>query len=77
MLIQNKRVADIAVDSTGHCTAGSAVENSPAVQETWAGGAGDVGVRKGPWSRKWQPTPVFLPAKIPIHRVAKESDTTG
>ena len=22
-------------------------------------------VRKTPWSRKWQPTPVFLPGKIP------------
>ena len=23
----------------------------------------DPGVRKIPWSRKWQPTPVFLPGK--------------
>jgi len=22
-------------------------------------------VRKTPWRRKWQPTPVFLPGKIP------------
>ena len=25
----------------------------------------DPWVRKIPWSRKWQPTPVFLPGKIP------------
>ena len=34
---------------------GSAVKNLPAMQETW--------VRKIPWRRKWQPTPVFLPWK--------------
>jgi len=28
------------------------------------GNAGDAGdVRKIPWRRKWQPTPVFLPGK--------------
>ena len=40
---------------------------------------------EGSWSRKWQPTPVFLlgnPAdrgnwfKAIVHRVARESDTT-
>ena len=31
------------------------VKNLPAMQETW--------VRKIPWRRKWQPTPVFLPGK--------------
>ena len=25
----------------------------------------DPWVRKSPWGRKWQPTPVFLPGKIP------------
>ena len=38
------------------------VRNPPAMQETQ-----DVGfhpwVRKMPWRRKWQPTPVFLPGK--------------
>ena len=29
--------------------------------ETWF----DPWVRKTPWRRKWQPTPVFLPGKIP------------
>ena len=42
-------------------------------------------VGKIPWSRKWQPTPVFLPEKssscrgawqATVHGVAKESDTT-
>ena len=39
---------------------------------------------KIPWSRKWQPTPVFLPRELhgqrslgtTVHGVAKESDTT-
>ena len=34
-----------------------------------AGNAGDVGLISGsgkiPWSRKWQPTLVFLPGKFP------------
>ena len=42
-------------------------------------------VRKIPWRRKWQPTPVFLPGKSPwkegpgratVHGVAKKSDRT-
>ena len=51
--------------------------------------AGDQGwtpwVRKIPWSRKWQPTPVFLPGEFHGQRSlasyrpwgCKESDTTG
>ena len=31
------------------------VKNLPAMQET--------GVRKNPWRRQWQPTPVFLPGE--------------
>ena len=30
----------------------------------------DPWVRKIPWRRKWQPTPVFLPEKNPMDRVA-------
>ena len=39
------------------------VKNPPAR----AGDAGDVGLIPGkiPWSRKWEPTPVFLPEKEP------------
>ena len=33
------------------------VKNPPVMQETW--------VRKIPWSRAWQPTPVFLPGESP------------
>jgi len=43
---------------------GSTVKNPPAN----VGDAGDVGPIPGgkiPWRRKWQPTPVFLPGKIP------------
>ena len=44
----------------------------------------DPWVRKAPWSRKWQPTPVFLPGKFHGQRSLagynpwchKESDTT-
>ena len=31
------------------------VKNPPAMQESW--------VRKIPWRREWQPTPVFLPGE--------------
>ena len=55
------------------------VENSPLVQETWF----DPWVRKIPWRRKWQPTPVFLPGESYGQSLAgcspwghKESDTT-
>ena len=44
---------------------GSAVKNLPAVQEIrfWFMGQGDPRVRKIPWGRKWQPTPVFFPGE--------------
>jgi len=32
----------------------------PAMQETWV----QAWVRKIPWRRKWQPTPVFLPGEF-------------
>ena len=65
---------------------GSAVKNLPVN----AGEARDTGdgfdqVRKIPWRRKWQPTPVFLPGKSPKQKslvgyspqgVTKESDMT-
>ena len=56
------------------------VKNLPAVQETGF----DPWVRKIPWRRKWQPTPVFLPGESHGQRSLagcspwgrKESDTT-
>ena len=51
------------VGSSYHCTCpgflgGAVMKNLPAK----AGDAGDdPWVRKIPWRRKWQPTPVFLP----------------
>ena len=36
------------------------VKNLPAMQETWVWSR----VRKIPWRRKWQPTPVFLPGEV-------------
>ena len=55
---------------------GAVVKNPPA-------NAGDSGDRKTPWSRKWQPTPLFLPEKshgqkspaATVHGDHKESDT--
>ena len=43
--------------------AGSVVKNAPAMQETCRRHGFNPWVRKIPWSRKWQPTPVFLPGK--------------
>ena len=44
---------------------GAVVKNPPASAEN----AGDVGLipesGRFPWRKKWQPTPVFLPEKIP------------
>ena len=37
------------------------VKNPPAVQETRPGF--DPWVKKIPWSKTWQPTPVFLPGE--------------
>ena len=70
---------------------GTVVKNLPAN----IGDAGNMGsipesggfhpwVRKIPWRRKWQPTPVFLPGKFQGHRSlagysprgCKELDTT-
>ena len=42
---------------------GSVVKNLPAMQETCRRHKFDLWVRKIPWSRKWQPIPVFLPGK--------------
>ena len=36
------------------------VKSPPAVQETQVQSLG----REGPWGRKWQPTPVFLPGEF-------------
>ena len=37
------------------------VKNPPTVQETWV----QPLVRKAPWRRAWQSTPVFLPGESP------------
>ena len=36
------------------------LKNFPAVQETWVQSLG----WEGPWRRKWQPVPVFLPGEF-------------
>ena len=42
---------------------GDIVVKNPTVSAEAAGDAGTILVRKIPWRRKWQPTPVFLPGK--------------
>ena len=46
---------------TGTSLVAQMVKNLPAKQETSLQSLGWVG--KMPWSRKWQPIPVFLPGK--------------
>ena len=41
---------------------GSAVKNPPAMQEMQECGV-DLWIRKIPWMRAWQPSPVFLPGE--------------
>ena len=41
------------------------VKNLPAMQETQKRCGFDPWVRKIPWRRAWQPTPVFLPRESP------------
>ena len=48
-----------AAEVIGASLAAQLVKNLPAMQETQV----DPWVRKIPWRRKWQPTPVFLPGK--------------
>jgi len=42
------------------------IKNPPAMQEIWV----QSWVRKIPWRRAWQPTPVFLPRESPWTRGA-------
>ena len=50
-------------DVPGGCVpGGSAVKTSPAHAGN-AGEEGSIRVRKIPWRREWQPTPVFLPGE--------------
>ena len=59
-----------------------AVKNLPEMQEMWRCGL-DLWVRRIPWRRKWQPTPVILPRKsmdrgawqATVNGVAKELNT--
>ena len=60
------------------------INNQPAIAGDTRGGSSVSGAGKIPWSRKWQPTPVFSPGKFhgqrslagysPWH--CKESDVT-
>ena len=58
------------------------LKHPPTVWETWVWSLFDPWVRKIPWRRKWQPTPVFLPGESHGQRNLvgpwgrKESDTT-
>ena len=85
MSIKNSGKDEIGESSRKYIfTGGAMVKNPPAR----AGDAGGVGLIPGkiPWSRKWEPTPVFLPEKdrawrATVRRVAKNrtglSDSAG
>ena len=49
------------------------VKNLPAMRETWV----QSWVRKIPWRRKWQPTPVFLPGESPWTEEPGELQSMG
>ena len=61
---------------------GSAVKHPPSMWEICRRHGFDPWVRKIPWRKKWQPTPVFLPGKFHGQRnlagygIAKELDMT-
>jgi len=40
------------------------IKNLPAMQETWIRSLDSIFPGKISWTRKWQPTPVFLPGKF-------------
>ena len=54
---------------------GSVVKNPPANAEDTGRHGFDPWVSKIPWSRKWQPTPVFLPGRgawrTTVHGIAQ------
>ena len=60
------------------------VKNPPVDEGDINRGRFDPWVRKIPWRRVWQPTPIFLPGKSHgqrrladySHGISKESDTT-
>ena len=52
------------------------VQNHQAMQETQKTQF-DPWVRKSPWRRKWQPTPIFLPEKNPMDRGAWRAAVRG
>ena len=53
------RIAQASLSSVGASLVAQLVKNLPTVQETWF----NPWLRKVPWRRKWQPTPVFLPGE--------------
>ena len=56
---------------------GSAVKNLPAMQKTYRRHGFDPWVGQIPCSRKWQPTPVFLPEEPHGQRSLTDSSPWG
>ena len=50
------------------------VKNPPAMQEAQVR---DPWIRKTPWRRAWQPTPIFLPRESPWTEEPGELQSTG
>ena len=62
-LSQSKELDTLVPSIYGGVPGSSAVKHPPAIQETQETRF-DPWVRKIPWRRKWQPTPVFLSGKF-------------
>ena len=77
------RVGNSGWDQPSSSSPSLSMDNSCLCNQTWRCKF-DPWVGKFPWSRKWQPTPVFLPGEFHGHRSLagyspwghKESDTT-
>ena len=67
MLQRKIKVKDIVAKgrlSSGYCLAGGSGKNPPVNAGDVRDERFDLWIRKIPWRRKWQPTPVFLPGKF-------------
>ena len=61
------RVGSSGWDQPSSSSASLSIDNSCLCNQTWRCRF-DPWVGKFPWSRKWQPTPVFLPGKFHGHK---------
>ena len=60
--VHGVRKSQTQLSNEVQCSTESAVKNLPAMQEMWETWF-DPWVWKTPWTRAWQPTPVFMPGE--------------